>query len=295
MNADSPYYPPRAGRWSPLLRLGDAVRRTFAGQALSKVRNLFVTENVTLLGMVLGLCVPGLAFYLKGWHTVGRIAMAACAALALMFLVLLGYPIGNAAFACLLSIHVTGVVAYYRPVTGDDWRFRLVVSLLLCAVVSGLVYWPVRNWLLPLRVKDLVVVFDGLASPTAIHRGEWIAFPIQARGDYVSGSGFHGSMIVRSGISCAPVLGLPGDHVEFSAKTFSVNGVAQPALAHMPVSGEVIVPKNCWFLWPEFAIQSHGMPEDMIRATMMERALVSEEYFLGKPFHWWFWRLQSLP
>ena len=47
-----------------------------------------------------------------------------------------------------------------------------------------------------------------------------------------------------------PVLAVPGDRVEFSTKAFSVNGVPQPLLPHMPAGGKLVVPENHWFIWP---------------------------------------------
>ena len=46
--------------------------------------------------------------------------MAACALLFAIFIVWLGYPIGNYAFGLMLSIHTTGFVYYCSPYLLDN-------------------------------------------------------------------------------------------------------------------------------------------------------------------------------
>jgi hypothetical protein len=64
----------------------------------------------------------------------------------------------------------------------------------------------------------------------------------------------------------------------------------------MPQGGELVVPENHWFVWPELAINVHGnVGEGPISATMLQLAIISESEFIGKPFKRWFWRRQLFP
>jgi hypothetical protein len=90
-----------------------------------------------------------------------------------------------------------------------------------------------------------------------------------------------------------PVLAVPGDRVEFSEKTFLVNGVPQPLMPHMPAGGSLVVAENRWFIWPSFSISGQGN-EARISELMMSAATVSQEQLVGKPFKRWFWRKQTL-
>ncbi|MGA2175490.1 MAG: hypothetical protein ABSH38_10960 [Verrucomicrobiota bacterium] len=281
---DSPYYPRRANLFSPLLAWGDALHRLWDRSGL------LLADKVTVRGVIASVFVPGLALYLRGPRASGRAAMGVCALLFLFFMAFLGYPLGTLALALLMSIHVTGVVAYYQPVVASArLSFRLMATLMLCALTIGFVYLPARDllenrWLMPLQVKGQVVVIHRLTSPVTLRRGDWIAF----RNGSIGGD----HMYIRSGVNFAPVLALPGDQVEFSAEAFSVNGVAQPRRQNMPQSGGFTVDRNCWFAWPEFAIYAHGHAMD-VSGMVMQMALVSKDELIGKPFDHWFWRRQS--
>jgi hypothetical protein len=219
--------------------------------------------------------------------------MGVCAILSLLFVVFLGYPLGTLALALLMSIHVTGVVAYYQPVVAAArLGIRLAAAFALCLLTIGVVYLPLRDlleerWFMPLQVKGQVVVIHRLTSPVTLRRGEWIAY---RNPEFDSYAGRH--LIVHAGINFAPVLAVPGDHLEFSPQAFSVNGVAQPHRQNMPVSGELTVDRNCWFAWPEMAIFAHGNVPG-ISDMVMRMAMVSKDELIGKPFDHWFWRRQS--
>jgi len=281
----SAYYPPRARWYSRLLLMAGGVRR---GLALDRLR---LPSGVPFLRVVASLLVPGLGFYLRGLRLWGKAAMGFCALLALIFIVGLGFPIGNVAFGLLLSIHVTGVIYVFEPwLAGERFRTRLLFSGGLLLALAGFVYLPVRNliqeeWLMPLRVKGRVVIVHRVAPPRALLRGAWIAYTV---GD----SGGHG-LYVRDGFGLGPVLALPGDRVHFTKSALEVNGVPQPLLDHMPQVGEWVVPEKHWFVWPEVAITGHGnTPADAISATLQQLGTITEAQFVGRPFKRWFGRRQ---
>src|SRR6202040_2784905 len=97
-NLASPYYPPRARWFSPLLNFGCALKR---GLALDHVR---LPAGVSLAEMIGCLLVPGQAFWVRGPAPWGKVALTSCGLLMLIFIVGLGYPAANVAFGLLLSI-----------------------------------------------------------------------------------------------------------------------------------------------------------------------------------------------
>ena len=290
---DSSYYPRRATFFSPILDR--------AGGFVQRLRDLVaqVPDEVTAMGLIASLLVPGLAIYLRDPGRSGKAALAVCAGLFLVFVAFIGFPFANAAFTLLLSIHVVGVIAYCKPLlAGAHWISRLVISLLLCVMTIALIYVPLPNlleqrWLVPLRLHGQVVVVHRLRSPSAIKRGEWVAFRVLSEQNHFNNGAGHGNVIVVDGINLSPVLAIPGDHIEFTGKSFSVNGLAQPRRPNMPASGEWTVPEKCWFIWPEVAINGHGIiPEGNLTSAAMEIATVHWDQFLGKAFKHWFGRRQ---
>jgi hypothetical protein len=290
---DSSYYPPRATALSPILHRAGACARMLAKTSSR------LPEKISFMGLVGGFLAPGLAVYLRSPGSSGKAALAVCAALLLTFIAFLGFPLANAAFTLLLSIHVVGFVAYCGPLlAGWRWPSRLVTGLLLCIATIVVVYIPLQDLLehrliVPLRLGGHVVVFQCLSSPATIRRGEWIAFRISMDQDYFTGGGGHGVVRIKDGICMAPVLGVQGDHVEFTPQSFLVNGVAQPRQANMPGSGKLTVPENCWFAWPDLVTQRMGnVPEANITGLTLRVATVDRDQFIGKALQHWFGRRQ---
>ena len=75
------------------------------------------------------------------------------------------------------------------------------------------------------------------------------------------------------------------------------NGVPQTRLAYMPGAGEVVVPENNWFLWPNYAISGghREVAEATLSAILLQRATVAQEQFIGTPYRRWFGRRQVEP
>jgi hypothetical protein len=281
----SSYYPPRARWYSPLLLLAGGLRRHLA---LDRIR---LPTGVPFFQAVGSLMVPGLGFYLRGSRLWGLAAMGFAALMALLFMVGLGYPVGNVAFGLLLSIHVSSVIYVFEPwLAGARFRVRLSFSFVMLFVLGALVYMPMRNliqeeWLMPLQVKGRVVIVHRVAHPATLPRGAWIAYAI----DGARGQGVY----AQEGFGLGPVLALPGDRVRFTKSALEVNGVPQPLLAYMPQEGEWVVPQKYWFVWPEVAITGHGnTPADAISATLLGMGKITEDRFVGRPFTRWFGRRQ---
>jgi len=280
----SPYYPPRARWYSGLLNAGSHLRR---GLALDYVH---LPPGVSLGDLVAGCLVPGWAFQKRAPLLWGRAALLCSVLLLAAFFVWLGRPAGNVTFGLLLSLHSTGLVFLIEPwLVGERLRVRIAASCAAMILLTLLLYAPARSlmessWLLPLQANGRVVIVRRLASAGGVQRGDWIAYSLS------EGSGQN--IVTLNGYGLGPVLALAGDRVRFSRGGCEVNGVAQPRLAHMPATGEVVVPQKHWFIWPDFDIRGgHGfVPETELSATMLQLATISEEQFLGKPFKRWFGR-----
>jgi hypothetical protein len=289
----SPYYPPRARWYSHLLFFCGTIRRRLA------LDRILLPREMALVGLVGSFLVPGLAVYIRGPRLWGRAALVSCGLLLLSFIVWFGHPAGNFALGLLLSIHISGFVYYCSPLLLEaSFSSRLLFTLLTMMVLGLLIYLPIRNvilqhWLIPLRVRDNVVIVHRLGSPHDIKRGDWVMYS-QNNGE--TGDAHRGGAVwVQSGFGCGPVLAVGGDRVEFSTNAFRVNGEARPLLPHMPNSGTLTVPEKHWFIWPDFDIYEHGnVNEANVSAIMLQMATVSQKQFIGKPFKRWLWRRQIL-
>jgi hypothetical protein len=287
------FYPPRAKWYSRIFYLGAATRH---GLALDRI---FLPKDITFPGLIAALLVPGLAVYLRGPRFWGKLVMSACALLFLCFMVGLGYPIGNFAFGLIISIHVSGFTYYCTPFLQEKTAlFRIGFTVLVLVGLSLLIYMPLRNfiqahYLAPMRVGNHVVVVAHFAAADEIHRGDSVAYTVS--GYYFSNHGNEG-IAGEAGLGLGKVLAVAGDRVEFSRQEVSINGVRQPALLHMPVSGSLVVPENHWFIWPTLAITGNwAVGEDRLSQAMLGLAQVSETRYVGKPLKQWFWRTQTLP
>lgn len=290
----SPYYPPRSRWYSPVFKLGAAIRR------VSGLESVHLPDRVSPLMFVAGLLVPGYSFLVHKEQLIGKVVLLGYGVLFFVFLVWLGYPVANFAFGLMLSAHVTSILFLLTPWLADaQLRVRIVCSLAVLFVVGAGLYAPLREVLqescfLPLRVQNRVVVMQAFSSPHSVRRGDWIAYSLESHsvGDAHDEGG---AVVTRAGIGCAAVLAVAGDRIHFTPQSCQINGVAQKRLPHMPVSGEIVVPEKNWFLWPELSISGHGnFTEATIAGAMLELAIVAEHQFLGKPFKRWFWRRQLL-
>jgi len=284
-NRASPYYPPRARWYSPLLLATRGATRLLA---LDRIR---LPSGVPFFTALWGLLVPGLGIYLRGYRYWGKLAMGTCALLVLIFIAGLGTFAGNLAFGLLLSIHVTSVLYAFEPwLVGERFLTRLLFSTCALLLLALVVYMPLRDlvqqhWLMPLRVKGRVVVVCRLGPSDSLSRGTRIAYAYEGtRRD---------ELVVPDGIGLGPVLALPGDRVKFGATSFEVNGVAQPSVPHMPVVGQRVVPEKHWFVWPEVGIRGGGAASrEAVAAALLHVGTITETQMIGRPFKRWLWRRQ---
>jgi len=281
----SPYYPPRARCYSPVLAWVDRWRHRLA------LDHLNLPPGASLARIIASAIVPGLGFYLRSPRVWGKAALGLAALLLLVFFIGFGYPAGNLAFGLLLSLHVSSLAYLLEPWLPEArLRTRILTSICLLLGLSGLLYLPLRShlehhWLMPLQVDGRVVIVHPVVAVGVLKRGDWVAYSLP-------GSGGEG-LYVQGGVGLGPILAVPGDFVRFTPASFEVGGLSRPRLPHMPAAGEWRVPEKQWLVWPEFAISGHGnVSETLISATMLELGKISETRLLGQPFRRWLWRRQ---
>lgn len=290
----STYYPPRARWYSVFFYFGNAVRRRLALDRLTLPRGVKWSE------LCVGGLVPGLAVYLRGPKLWGQAALTAWAALFLFYIVGLGHPVANFAFGLMISIHSTGLIYYCNPILAkESFPARIGVTLVVLIAIGLGLYLPARNlvqahWLVPLQMNGRVVVVQRMFQLPVIKRGDWVAYNFE---ENATGHNYHGGVVqLHTGMGLGPVLALAGDQVVFSNNLFSVNGIWQTNLPHMPSSGELVVSENHWFIWPNLGISGHGnVGEARISSALLGLSDVAEANFWGRPFQRWFWRKQTLP
>jgi hypothetical protein len=295
----SPYYPPRARWYAPVFYFLGGVQRTVA------LDRIHLPPSVTWLGLCKCFLIPGFGFYLRGPRILGKTMTGVVALLFLIFIVWLGYPIANIAFGLMVSVHVSGVV-YYCDSFLREWQFqwRILFTIATLMAVGFLIYSPLRNaiqnhLLMPMKIGGRVVVLVKSFAADKIQRGDWVGYMMSGyRFSNHMGNGIWGDNVKGFG----PVLAVAGDNVQFSTNSFSINGITQPRLAHMPQSGSLVVAQNYWFIWPTLNQSGNWNPsENDLSRAMLELANVPESQLAGKPsIHWrplkhWFWRKQTLP
>jgi hypothetical protein len=240
------------------------------------------------------MAIPGLAVHLRGPRNVGKAALWTCAGLLLVFVLFLGYQVGNIAFALLLSVHVTGLLYFLQPAFGNlKLGSRFLLSIAVLMALSLFLYLPLRNFFqnhffAPLRTQNRVIVVTRFFFANSLRRGDWLAF----RFEEATGHGYR----VKGGVGFGPVLALPGDRVRFTPDGVEVNGRVWPRRLHMPGQGEFRLPGNCWFVWPDVAkmgyVNAPAGPE--LSSALISAGTIEKGQIVGKPCRRWFWRRQDV-
>src|SRR4051794_12586862 len=127
----SPFYPPRARGWGHLRRVRSAFQRIIYSSPVQFSEGFITAVSSSV--------VPGYVFRLLGYPVVAKLAMGAYATAAILFLIALGFPLGNYAFAFMLALHATSaLMAFRRYVPASDSEYPLItfVGILAILVVS---------------------------------------------------------------------------------------------------------------------------------------------------------------
>jgi len=253
---DSPYYPPRARWYSPLVCWGSSARRHLA------LDRIHLPSGITGWGFIGSLLIPGLGVYLRGPRAYGKATFAGWVMLFLIFIVWLGYPFGNCAFGLMLSLHATAFVYYCNPhFVNRTFSHRILFTLAALILVGLGLYLPVRHavqnhWLIPLHNGDQVIIVS-VKRPISLKHGDWAAFK------------------TKDGVLFGQVAGLGGER--YDSSTVPENHW----LMHVQFTRRYYHEG----LFPTYT----GRME-----TFEQSVIVSPEDCIGKPFHRWFWRKQIL-
>lgn len=294
----SAYYPPRASSWW-ILRTGAALwdrgtarlRRTFDGRPGRQSR-------ISASDWLLSLLIPGYAYAIFGRRLLAGLIFASWCGGLLIFLIFLGHPLLSGwGLGILASAHSSGqgflVIQDWDPESeplslGD--RIGLPLAFWFGCLV--LIYWPASHLFQtqvarPILWEGRLIILQAWTRPESLRRGEHVGVRIQAR--------FEGSVQVREGISFGPVLGLPGDQLEFTPQKILVNGQPSPRPPGVPAEGTLTLPANTWYVWPALTAQVRGVELDVVNQVYRDTALVDRQNLLGRPYAHWFFRPQTLP
>jgi len=282
----SSYYPPRAGR-------ARMARRIFSAWRFSTYVDRIHMPRLQASGRTLAaMAVPGLAFYFKGPRIFAKLIWLAFPVLFLVFLAGLGTVVAEVAFGLMIGTHVLSVSHVLRPVMiRCRLPFQMVFGVVLFAAISVLLYNPVRGLFdnhvaMPLEIHGRTLVMNPRASPLGIQRGDRIVYRIPASG----GNG----VVVQPGLGFRAIWGMPGERVVFDSDAVSIDGRRYPLRGSQPGWGDLVVPDDCWFIWPELSIRNHGRGESEVSTALRRLAVVPQSRFVGRPYAWWFFRAQKL-
>jgi len=291
---DSPYYPPRARWYSRVFRPWFAIQRAL------HLEKIHLPIGFSMLQFWLSLVIPGYAFFANDRRVLGWTFLSVYCLSLILFVVALGYQIGNVGYGLMISAHASSIIFLEGYWLREQCRFshRLALAIVTLLVVWLAVYSPAvrfaeRHWVTPVRVRNHVLIVRHSSSTQAIKRGDYVVYSMSR--DRIGDGHQGGAVVMRAGLGGGLVLGVAGDRVEFSTNSFSLNGASRPLLPHMPVSGEWVVPEKHWFIWPELDMNINGnVSAAAISEMMFQLATVPEDQFVGKPFRRWFWRRQIL-
>jgi signal peptidase I len=283
----SPFYPPRA-RWH-----GRLYHRVEAVKHRLHLERLQRPDFISARNFLAGLLVPGLAFYADGQRSIAKAIICGYLLAGLIFLIWLGYPFANLISGLMIGTHVTCILYLLRrQLSGAHLAIRLLVPLGLLLGLSQLVYMPllglVQNHLfMPLQMHGQVFVVQRQTFPLSVRRGDCIAYQVAE---------FRlGMYRVEAGYGLDRVIGLPGDRIQFMTNQFLVNDVPHPLQPHMPRTGEWVVPKKHWFVWPNLAITGHGATDEKYLSELYRtNGMIDQSKFVGRSYSHWFWRRQSI-
>jgi signal peptidase I len=247
----------------------------------------------TVFRWLAGFFIPGLVFYWEGRPLIAKWILRGCAVAAVVFVVFLGRLPADIAFFLLIGAQVVSATHQVRPVVwGSRVPLQMVFSVVLFVALTQWLYLPARDLFyrgvaLPLQVEERVVIVNPRASRIGVKRGDLVAYRI-------IGYAEHG-VVVRDGFGLQPVLGLPGDVIEYGPAGLKVNGRTSPSLPHMSQPGGLAVPENHWFIWPQLHTGGYGNNEAYQADAYRNLALVNQENFVGRSYRWWFFWKQTLP
>lgn len=283
----SDYYPPRARWCSRLWYPWHHLRQ------ISFLRRIPPLTDLPAEQFLLSCLVPGYVLRFYNYRRTSNAVMASFFALLLLFFVAFGHLVANLAFGLMISAHATCLsMLLQRWIQPEGLRGRILLSVLSLLIVSGLIYLPLREGMLarflPLDTGHGVVLVRCEAKPRPALRDESVAFSMEYQ------NLDHG-VYQSDGFGIERVLGVAGDHVEFLPEFFSVNGRPSATLPNMPTKGQLVIPQNCFFVWPKFDISNPGRAGFDLSAVLLRITVISQDKIIGRPCQRWFGIRQPVP
>lgn len=301
----STYYPPRAGRGRLPSGLGNWTARASNrfgrwGRRLPEFRTPLMGAGDWLWSFL----VPGYAYAAVGRRKIGLWMAGAWVIAAGVLLLFRGHPVITAwALGTLASTHTSGLAFALLRVRELDpeappvtLAIRVGVPLVLWIIAAAAVYWPLDAFLSNhvargVEVEGRSIVVNPRASAETVARGQAVLYRFEPRG-YVQAQG---NAAFGGGLGLGEVIGLPGDTVEFSKSGYRVRDRLRLHLPHMPVSGEVTVFPEHWWVWPRLRVIRNLLSPGEVTDAFLDQAMVSRAQYVGRPYRrWFFWR-QDLP
>ncbi len=286
----SPYYPPRAPWYRTLREVWLGFLR---GTRVDRFRT---PGRIPLSGFLLGLAIPGHAFLSMRLPTYGWAVLLGWLGLAFACLAGLGTVWSGVGIGLLIFFHASSILFLIRPWFRDTslWA-RLAISLFTAVALIQFVYIPVQHvaerfFCLPLQYAGRPIVVHPWGIPAKPRPGDWVAYRIEA------GRFDAPNIRVHEGYGLGPILAVAGDTIEFGPDTVRVNGLISTHRDNMPTSGQLRLPRERCFIWPELRqVQRRGVAESSVKGTLLHLAEVPYENIIGRPYDRWFFRDQRLP
>jgi hypothetical protein len=280
----SAYHPPRAPWYRNL-------REVWYG--LTRLDRVPLPGRLGGWTVIRGVLVPGQGWGIMGRGNAGWAVMAGWLVCLVLGLALLGTGIASVLFGVMIFLHATGLVMLFGPwIAPCGWMTRLASGLGMGALLTVFLYmplqfWVTRNWVLPVTMEGRVVVVQVVKDPGRVRRGDWVLY----QQDRVHA----GSVRLQEGLSMGPVLGMPGDEVEFLPTGVRSGGRVWPRQEGMPESGSVGVAADSWMIWPRWrVVVLQGLPPEVAHDLALQQSVVAQEKLVGRPFRHWFFRGQIL-
>ncbi|MEY5024819.1 MAG: hypothetical protein RLZZ244_347 [Verrucomicrobiota bacterium] len=305
-----PYYPPRAGQWSRMLRplLFPVVRLQRFLERLSESFHSWSEGYPWIFwaGVLSGLCVrlaiPGHWMLSTSAQRLGRLIQSCwCAGLG-VFGIWMGQGVGDVAYAGLISLHASSAIGFVSRAYPQKGVLRQVLQALGIVLLMGQVVYPAglfvvqRFVCMPVSLGGRVLVINCLPWASKGTVGDYVVFHLASE----RGRGYR----VEGGIAGGRILAGEGDEVRFGEDAFETQAGRFPRLYGMPRAGSEKVGAGKWFLWPEvkasyqylnlFGLAPEGprVSEEALSRPLLQISEVSRADVIGKPFSSWLWRRQ---
>ncbi len=237
---ESPYYPPRANRFSRISCFLNKI--LFVRRAVE-----YSYEHKSILFKVL---IPGLSFKEVNPIIYRIILIFYCASL-VGFVLLLGTGWSAAAFSVMVLLHSISIVNCFEPLLSRlsvkiKIGFAILISIILTMFCSSFIQMLDRTFLFPLRYKDSKnwYIVLSITDFKKIKPGDKIAYH---RGRLKVAN----AVYIERGRYVGTVIAKGGDKIEFKGKLIKVEDRVYANSRPILDINEFVVPKNEFFVLPD--------------------------------------------